>query len=351
MGLFMKNEFSLPKWSTISPDRFESLCYNLLEGEGFFNLRRIGGPGDRGRDILANKQIVLMQGYNEVQNWLIQCKRYAKTNLSTDDLNHELTQAKAHNIDYFALIICNTLLPNVYDWLEMVKKSFSFKIVIFDVDWLNTQLKKQPTLVKIYFENLERKKTFEIYENTDLQIYTAGKMPSKAVRGSLPWWREEFQKKILSSGKKIGFYHPEYAGCDHTGIYLSETVVDDFQMISKSNLIIVYLEENEQYGTITEIMIAYSMNKQIAIFIDESISINITKDGNEPNYLEVYEKIFNTNHNCPCNIMNELMPIHFNKYWFLIEFLRQKNSGIYITMTNREKVIKDIVKYTLEFMK
>jgi hypothetical protein len=338
-------------WSKLSHVRFEKLCSDLLEQNGFFNIRRIGGSGDQGRDILANKQISLIQGLNEVQNWLIQCKRYAKTNITVDDLNHELTQAKAHNPDYYALIICNTLIPSVYDWLESVKSDYKFKINVLDVDWLDRQLNRQPFLAKEYFENYDRKRSYEIVENTDLQIYTAGKMPSEAVRGALTWWREALQREILKSGQKIGFYHPEYAGCDHNGIYLSETILNDFRMILKSNLVMAYLEENEQYGTITEIMIAYSLNKQIAIFIDENIKIEMVHKNDDKKISEEYEKIFETNHSCPCNLMNELMPVHYNKYWFLVEFLRQKDSSIHIAMTKKEKVIKDMALYVKNFSK
>jgi HJR/Mrr/RecB family endonuclease len=338
-------------WAKLSPDRFEKLCSDLLEQNGFFNIRRIGGSGDRGRDILANKQITLIKGVNEVQQWLIQCKRYAKTNITIDDICHELTQARAHKPDYYALIICNTLMPNVHDWLESVKNQYAFKINILDVDWLDRQLNNQPYLVKEYFENYDRKRTYDIVENTDLQIYTAGKMPSEATRGALTWWREEFQREVLKLGHKIGFYHPEFTGCDHTGIYLSETVLNDFQMIAKSNLVMVYLEENEQYGTITEIMIAYSLNKQIAVFIDESIKIEIHHGEDYSDIAEEYEKIFETNHLCPCTIMQELEPIHYNKYWFLIEFLRQKDNTIYITMTNKKSAIKDMTAYVKQFTK
>lgn len=340
-------------WSKLSPDRFEKLCSDLLELDGFFNIRRIGGSGDRGRDILANKQISLFQGLNEVQNWLIQCKRYAKTNLTIDDLCHELTQAKAHKPDYYALIICNTLIPNVYDWLENVKSDYNFKIKILDVDWLDRQLKRRPSLVKEYFENHTRKIKYPIVENPDLQIYTAGKMPSEAVRGALTWWRENLQRETLKFGHKIGFFHPEFVGCDHTGIYLSETVLNDFHMISKSDLFIAYLEENEQYGTVTEIMIAYSLNKQMAIFIDENIKIEMIHAGKDEDidYSEEYEKIFDTNHSCPCTLMNELEPIHYNKYWFLIEFLRQKDSSINITMTKRGTAIEKMVSYVKKFLK
>ena len=114
---------------------------------------------------------------------------------------------------------------------------------------------------------------------------------------------------------------------------------------------IAYLERDELYGTLTEIMVAYSMFKQIAIFIDSSIKTEISVPELEPNgesvnmeyYGQVYQKVFKTNHSCPCDLMNELEPIHLNNYWFLIEFLRLRQPDTFIQITTKETVIKDMI--------
>src|ERR1019366_8833160 len=139
---------------------------------------------------------------------------------------------------------------------EGVKSQYPFKIIIFDIDWLEKQIVRQPRLYKHYFQSEEKSTSYHsIRSTTDLQVYTAGKMPSKAVRGSLTWWRTNLELETSKLNKKIGFFHPEFMGCDHTGIYLSETVQGDFRMISQSSLMIAYLENDEQFGTIAEIMI------------------------------------------------------------------------------------------------
>lgn len=346
-------------WSRISPERFEQLCTEIIGSEGFYNVRRLGQSGDRGRDVLAQKQSQLLQGSIEIQQWVIQCKRYVNSNLSIRELGEELTKVRMHSPDYYAIMLTNTLNPNVHDWLDGVKNQYPFKILIFDIDWLEKQLKLQPIFYQSYFENRERNTMFHtIRQSTDLQVYTAGKMPSEAIRGSLTWWRSELENQSIGLNKKIGFYHPEFSGCDHTGIYLSETVQEDFRMIAQSNLIVVYLDHEELYGTIAEIMIGYSMNKQLAIFIDESIKTNIPfdeleADGNTANlnyYKEVYQKIFNTNHTCPCDLMNELQPIHLNNYWFIIQFLLLRQPDTFIQMTNKKTVIKDMTNYLKTYM-
>lgn len=346
-------------WNKISPDRFEQLCTDILRSEGFYNIRRMGGSGDRGRDILAQKQTQLFFGSKETQNWVIQCKRLVKTNLSIDDLSSELNKVRMHKLDYYLIILSNTLKPNLVDWIEEIKKDYRFKIIINDIDWLESQLQREPNLYKFYFENDERNELiYSIKASTDLQIYTAGKMPSEALRGEITEWRSNLESSCSILKNKIGFYHPEFAGCDHTGINLSETVQSDFRMISQSNLLIAYLEDKEQFGTITEIMIAYSMNKQIAIFIGEKIKTEISVPEMEDEYSvnseyynQVYEKVFKTNHSCPCDLMNELKPTHLNDYWFMIEFLSLRQPDTFIKMTNSKTLNKDVLEYLKEFEK
>jgi len=347
-------------WNKLSPDRFEQLCSEIIESEGFYNIRRMGGSGDRGRDIIAQRESQLLYGAKEIQNWIIQCKRYINTNLTIDDISSELNKVRMHNPDYYLIMLSNTLKPNVYDWLEGVKPQYPFKILVFDVDWLEKQLNRQTILIKRYFENQEKRDShYSIRNSTDLQVYTAGKMPSEAIRNALTWWRENLEYGVKELKIKIGFYHPEFAGCDHSGIYLSETVQNDFRMISQSNLIIAYLETDDQFGTITEIMTGYSMNKQLAIFVDESIltriSVPETEESgemvNQTYYDEVYEKVFKTNHSCPCDLMNELEPIHMNNYWFMIEFLRLRQPDTYFKVTSKDSVVKDMIVYLKEYIK
>jgi len=347
-------------WSKISPERFEQLCTEILQSEGFYNIRRLGGSGDRGRDILAYKQCQLLYGSKETQKWIVQCKRYTSSSLTSDEIGKELNTVRMHNPDYYAIMLTNTLNPNVHDWLEGVKKHYPFKVLLFDKDWLNEQLKRQPSLYQSYFENNDRNSSFQpVLQSTDLQVYTAGQMPSDAIRGQITWWRSELEAATTKLSKKIGFYHPEYFGCDHTGINLSETVQEDFRMIAQSHLIIAYLERDELYGTLTEIMVAYSMFKQIAIFIDSSIKTEISvpeleHDGQSVNmkyYEQIYKKVFKTNHSCPCNLMNELEPMHLNNYWFLIEFLRLRQPDTFIQMTNKESAIKDMVSYLRKYIR
>ena len=147
-------------WNKISPERFEQLCSDIIESEGFYNIHRMGGSGDRGRDIIAQKESHLLFGSREIQNWIIQCKRYTTTNLTIDNISSELNKVRIHNPNYYLVILSNTLNPNVHDWLEGVKTQYLFKILIFDIGWLEKQLNRQPSLYKRYFENDEKRESY-----------------------------------------------------------------------------------------------------------------------------------------------------------------------------------------------
>ena len=95
-------------WNKMSPDRFEQLCTEIIQGEGFYNIRRLGKTGDRGRDILAQKQTQLLYGSKETQNWVIQCKRYVSSNLTSSDIGEELNKVRMHSPEYYAIILTNT---------------------------------------------------------------------------------------------------------------------------------------------------------------------------------------------------------------------------------------------------
>ncbi|MFE9425811.1 restriction endonuclease [Kitasatospora sp. NPDC006697] len=53
-----------------SPERFEDMCRELLERDGFTDAVRVGGAGDLGADVLARDTLG--------RRVVVQCKRYAK---------------------------------------------------------------------------------------------------------------------------------------------------------------------------------------------------------------------------------------------------------------------------------
>lgn len=83
-------------------------------------------------------------------------QKICNSNLTSNDLGEELNKVRMHSPDYYTIILTNIVNPNVHDWLE-------------------EQLRRHQS----YFENKGRNPAFQsIHQTTDLQVYTAGQMPS-----------------------------------------------------------------------------------------------------------------------------------------------------------------------------
>jgi hypothetical protein len=64
----------------LSPEQFEELCLLLVQHEGTFDhVERVGGPGDRGYDVIAWEH----RGTPQEKCWCFQCKRYKKLTFAT----------------------------------------------------------------------------------------------------------------------------------------------------------------------------------------------------------------------------------------------------------------------------
>jgi restriction system protein len=62
-------EHSLEAFQAATPGRFEEMCRELLDRDGFRNTVRVGGAGDLGADVIADDHVG--------RRVVLQCKRYA----------------------------------------------------------------------------------------------------------------------------------------------------------------------------------------------------------------------------------------------------------------------------------
>jgi hypothetical protein len=121
------------RWSDISPEDFEGLCFELMELNGFKNIKWYGkGGGDKGRDLTAEKFEEPISGIQKLRKWVVQCKRYTTSNLSKADIQEFLAAAREHEPDSVLLVITNTLTTNVRDWLTSINKDYSFDIFLWE---------------------------------------------------------------------------------------------------------------------------------------------------------------------------------------------------------------------------
>ena len=121
------------KWSDIEPTQFESLCYELLEQNGFTNLQWFGKSGsDKGRDIVAVKLEEPLSGIRIEQKWSVHCKRYVKAPPSKAEMETFLAGVREHSPDVVLLVISNTLSASTKDWLNAVRSEYRFEIYTWE---------------------------------------------------------------------------------------------------------------------------------------------------------------------------------------------------------------------------
>ena len=347
-------------WNLITDNEFEELCGAILSKSGFYNIRNIGGSGDRGRDLVAEKDNQIAFGLKRTEKWIIQCKKWIERKPSPTDLEKSLVWAKAHNPDGVLFFFSNKITPDTFDWVKEYTKDCKFHVDWMDATYIENYLHKDSQIYERFF----KEKNQIINQSIDnfyhvitgprtnkIMVYTAGEMPSEVERHAIHKWRATLQN-LCKDDFEIGFYHPEFFGCDHGGINAGETVLMDSVMIEKADVAIAYLNKEELYGTIAELLIAYFLNKMIGIFVDESIiygTEQISEIDGEPEYLdnaqEIYSKIFKTNHLCSCVLYFDKDILVRTKYWFLLEYLNQVNSQIHIQKVTSENYAEEMSKF------
>ena len=138
---------SLIPWSRVSPEEFEELCQVILGYLGFLNIERLGGPGDRGRDIVCDYPITLKNSISFNQKWVVQCK-HTRKKPSIDVIEPDLRRANQHEPDVWLLMTSNTVSPATHDWLHSVERgNYRFAIKVLDGTELARILDQEPRLL------------------------------------------------------------------------------------------------------------------------------------------------------------------------------------------------------------
>lgn len=346
----------MTNWSLLSADEFEELCTALLYKNNFYNVTKMGdaNDSDRGRDIIGYKLKQIMSNVVTKEQWIIQCKRHCSSPPSIRQLKDSLDWCLVHKPNGVIFFITNRLTSDAVDWFESAKNDYNFEIKIIDIDYLENELLKDPQLYRKFFEknNFYKDPWYEMLigprPNKSLFVYTAGEMPDEVERGAIGKWRQNIENEVKSKKLDVGFFHPEFVGCDHGGITADVTVSYDSYMIQKSDAVIAYLNNEELFGTITEIMLAHFLNKKIAIFIDENIIYDIEEDIDDPDIddieiletfkedvRKIYQNVFKTKHYCPCNLDFPGFT-NRNKYWFTLNYLMENGEDISINIVNKD---------------
>lgn len=147
----MREPFS----SLQSSDHFEELCYDVLEAEGFRDLKWRGPAADGGRDIEARWFAPDPVGGTFQTHWFIECKWYTES-VPFQQIEPKLLAASSNGVDYLLLItsssVRNTALLEIERWLSTRGNPFQFRYWT-GRDLLHRLVSHQPVFRK-HFVNL-----------------------------------------------------------------------------------------------------------------------------------------------------------------------------------------------------
>jgi len=153
-------------WDRLTDQDFEELCYDILDKEGFVNIKWSGrGGGDRGRDITCSMVETILGNIARVIPYIVQCKKYLARPPSPSDLKDTIAWADAHRPQVLIIMVSNTLSSDTRDWLSEIEKKKSYAIVTYEEKNFDLFLEKHEELYKRYFERKEKKPILEITHN------------------------------------------------------------------------------------------------------------------------------------------------------------------------------------------
>lgn len=141
-------------WATLTPDRFELLCADLLVALGFENVTRVAGSGDRGRDVLCDRTFRYDDVLTDRFSWIVQCKHYG--DLGKADIIEDLAKVATARVDAWWLMTSATVSPGFRDWLTGLAPSptYPFRIRCLDRPILAALLDRHPLTFVKYFPDL-----------------------------------------------------------------------------------------------------------------------------------------------------------------------------------------------------
>jgi len=111
-------------------DSFEELCYDILEAEGFRNLKWRGPSADGGRDIETEWLVSDPSGGTFLTKWYVECKWYTDS-VPFSEIEPKLLAATTGNVDFLLLItssmVRNTALDSISEWLSRRQDPLKFR--------------------------------------------------------------------------------------------------------------------------------------------------------------------------------------------------------------------------------
>lgn len=88
---------------------FEGICRELLEAIGFHSVRHVGGPGDRGLDLVAERLATSPLEQTQSERWIVQCKHTPARSVSRSEVATQAASVVDPNVDVYCLMTTGRL--------------------------------------------------------------------------------------------------------------------------------------------------------------------------------------------------------------------------------------------------
>jgi ribokinase len=140
-------------WSNIDSQKFEKMCTELLSiNRRVQNVRHVGGPGDKGRDIILEEIVETMFG-KEINKVVIQCK-HLKNSITASRLPDIPKYDHFHKADKYLVLTSNYFTPQAIELMEIWNSdpNYHFNVYWYDGDIIERLLAENPQILKKYFE-------------------------------------------------------------------------------------------------------------------------------------------------------------------------------------------------------
>jgi HJR/Mrr/RecB family endonuclease len=117
-------EFALGSldFSGLDSTQFEEFCFDLVSASGFINVDwrkgtpRNSSPADRGRDIVAQREMTDIDGHTYEQTWFVDCKHYER-GVPPEALQGTIAWANAERPDVVLFMASGYLTNGAKDWI------------------------------------------------------------------------------------------------------------------------------------------------------------------------------------------------------------------------------------------
>jgi len=159
-------------WDALKDQDFEGLCYDLLDREGFSDIKWIGRGGkDRGRDIICKKVEFIVGNVQRMMTYSVQCKKYIARPPSPSDFMNTIAWADMHKPNFLLIMVSNTLSAKTHDWLSGIAKSKRYIISTFEEKDFERFFQENEDIYGKYFERKEKEAPYKIdYYDIDNRV-------------------------------------------------------------------------------------------------------------------------------------------------------------------------------------